>query len=194
MGLRESKKDQTRSQLLDAALTLIEKQGYQQTTVSEIAAAVNVSPRTFLRYFPTKDDVVVGWLDHIMGVLPAAILASKADEPVIESLMRSAREMLSTYQAKGAFLDWIEEIIATSTTLQMSKQQRIEALAGDVSEALKTVYGEEYDDLVLDVYAGATVALTRGSILEWQRRRGKEDILSIYERAAASIRFVTQTR
>lgn len=189
MGLRESKKGQTRSQLLDAALALIAKQGYQQTTVNEIAAAVNVSPRTFLRYFPTKDDVVVGWLDEIMNVLPTALSDTAASAPPVEALMRAARKMLATYQAKGPFLHRIEDIVATSTNLRMRKQQRIEALVTDVSEALEAAYGARYSPLILDVYAGATVALCRATIREWLSKGGKGDILPTFERAAEVLRL-----
>ena len=56
-GLRELKKLRTRAVLVDAAMDLCLKQGYQHTTVEQIAASADVSPRTFSRYFPTKDAV-----------------------------------------------------------------------------------------------------------------------------------------
>ncbi|MDY4316887.1 TetR family transcriptional regulator [Pectobacterium actinidiae] len=187
MGLRQTKKDQTRSQLVEAAFTLIEKQGFQQTTINEIAAAVNVSPRTFLRYFPTKDDVVVGWLDFIMAVLPSTLAQGSADEPIADALMRSARAMVGTYQTRGSFLNKIEDIITTSPTLQMRKQQRIEALVEDVSDALAGVYGTRYSPLALDLYAGVAVSLCRAAIREWIRTGGQEEILAILDRAAGKV-------
>ncbi len=56
-GLRERKKLRTRAVLIEAAMDLCLKQGYEQTTVEQIAASADVSPRTFSRYFPTKDAV-----------------------------------------------------------------------------------------------------------------------------------------
>ena len=58
VGVRARKKAQTRTAIQDAALTLFERQGYPATTIAEIAAAADVSERTFFRYFPTKEDVV----------------------------------------------------------------------------------------------------------------------------------------
>ena len=58
LGLRELKKQRTRATLVDSAARLCARQGYEQTTVDQIAAAADVSPRTFSRYFPNKEAVI----------------------------------------------------------------------------------------------------------------------------------------
>jgi AcrR family transcriptional regulator len=57
-GRRERKKQETRARLIDAAINLVDKQGYQRTTVGQIAEAVDVSPRTVAHYFPSKDKLL----------------------------------------------------------------------------------------------------------------------------------------
>ena len=58
LGLRERKKLRTRATLVDVATRLCAQQGYENTTVDQIAGAAEVSPRTFSRYFPNKEAVI----------------------------------------------------------------------------------------------------------------------------------------
>jgi AcrR family transcriptional regulator len=58
-GLRERKKARTRASIREHALRLFSEQGYSATTIEQITTAAEVSPATFFRYFPTKEDVVL---------------------------------------------------------------------------------------------------------------------------------------
>ena len=64
LGLRERKKQRTRATLIDAAVELCERQGFERTTVDQIAAIADVSPRTFSRYFATKDAIALALIDE----------------------------------------------------------------------------------------------------------------------------------
>ncbi|HEX4703601.1 MAG TPA: TetR family transcriptional regulator, partial [Pseudonocardiaceae bacterium] len=59
VGLRERKKAKTRAAIRQHAMRLFQEQGFADTTVDQIADAAEVSPSTFFRYFPTKEDVVL---------------------------------------------------------------------------------------------------------------------------------------
>ncbi|RDI53376.1 TetR family transcriptional regulator [Nocardia mexicana] len=60
IGLRERKKQRTRIQIIETALDLCDRHGFEATTIEEIAAAAQVAPRTVTRYFTTKEDIVLG--------------------------------------------------------------------------------------------------------------------------------------
>src|SRR3954467_8897882 len=85
-GLRERKKERTRIALEAAALELFEANGYDATTVEQIAERADVSTRTFFRYYPTKADVLVN--DHAarMEVIRTYLAGRPADESIMTSL------------------------------------------------------------------------------------------------------------
>jgi AcrR family transcriptional regulator len=92
-GLRERKKAKTRAAIREHAMRLFEEQGYAATTVEQIADAAEVSPSTFFRYFPAKEDVVL--VDDVDEVLVQAIRAQPAGVPPIEAILRSLREVFA---------------------------------------------------------------------------------------------------
>ena len=89
-GLRERKKQRTRDALVDAAFELFRRKGFEATTIDEIAEAVELSPRTFFRYFESKEDVALTLQDKQFEALYAAFAARPAHEPVLTALRHAA--------------------------------------------------------------------------------------------------------
>lgn len=89
LGLRERKKQRTRTTLIDAAVELCGRQGFERTTVDQIAAIADVSPRTFSRYFVTKDAIALALIDEAVDRSAAALATQPADISHLEALRRS---------------------------------------------------------------------------------------------------------
>jgi TetR/AcrR family transcriptional regulator, regulator of mycofactocin system len=86
---RERKKLETRQALEHAALRLFAEQGYEQTTVEDIAEAADVAVRTFFRYFSSKQDVLFGdVVTDRVGRLRTELSARPASETPIEALTK----------------------------------------------------------------------------------------------------------
>ncbi|MCK2215945.1 TetR/AcrR family transcriptional regulator [Actinomadura sp. ATCC 31491] len=97
---RERKKRETRQRIVRAALRLIEEQGYEQTTVAQIAAAADVDPKTFFNYFRSKDEVLFSDVEQDFDVLLAAVAARRPGEGPGEVLARMVEEYAAHRRAK----------------------------------------------------------------------------------------------
>jgi AcrR family transcriptional regulator len=89
-GLRERKKTRTRLAIEAAALSLFEEQGYEATTIEEIAALADVSTTTFFRYFPSKAEVLVADHGQQLPALHRAIVERPRSESDLDSLRHAA--------------------------------------------------------------------------------------------------------
>lgn len=92
VGLRELKKRRTRNALVRSALELFTTRGYEQTTVDEITEAVEVSQRTFFRYFANKEEVAFALQDSVESQFFAAFCERPADETPMTALRHAVLE------------------------------------------------------------------------------------------------------
>jgi AcrR family transcriptional regulator len=91
---RERKKQQTRDALVHAALRLFDVKGYEHTAVREITDAVDVSERTFFRYFASKEDLALSFIRDGSRTMMAALAARPATEPPMTALGNAFRASL----------------------------------------------------------------------------------------------------
>ena len=155
-GLRERKKIRTRSAIQHEALRLVREQGYEQTTVSQIAAAADVSESTFFRYFRSKEDLF--FTDDFDEIL----VESFREQPLELSPLEALRAAL-----RDAFSDLTESEVADSrerAELAMKVPELRQAMAGRLLEEIDILadllaprLGRRHTDLTVRALAGAVV-------------------------------------
>jgi AcrR family transcriptional regulator len=166
-GLRERKKARTRASLREHALRLFRAQGYAATTVEQIAEAAEVSPSTFFRYFPTKEDVVLQ--DDFD---PIAIERFEAQPPglsPVAALRAAMREALASAPAEH-ITQWRElnKLAASVPELRARVLEElvwsVEMLAGLMAKRL----GRDPSDLAVRTLAGAVVGVGMSAMITTQ--------------------------
>jgi AcrR family transcriptional regulator len=181
-GLRERKKAKTRAAIRDHALRLFRENGYQRTTVEQIAAAAEVSPSTFFRYFQTKEDVVLQ--DDMDTRMIEALERQPADLSPLSAVRGAVRDAFASYT--DADLDVIGETSALSMTVPEIRARATDEFTrtiGVIAEALAKRAGRSADDLAVRTAAGAIVGVMMGLTLPWEDKpSGRKAIADLFGR------------
>ena len=123
LGLRERKKAKTRALIQEHALRLFREQGYDATSVEEIAEAAEVSPSTVFRYFPTKPDLVI--YDDL-------------DERMIEAFRAQPPELNALQALRASFRSGFGGLAGQEMAVQLERER----LLRGVPELQSAMLGE----------------------------------------------------
>ncbi|MEU4508388.1 TetR family transcriptional regulator [Nonomuraea wenchangensis] len=162
MGLRERKKEQTRAALVEAAERLFAEKGYDRTTVADIAAAANVSTRTFFGYFRAKEEVLFAGTDQRLAAIGEAFDDVQAGTP-----LEAVRQILERVMAASDDLSSPDRlaVMLAKPELQAQALQRLIAAERLIAERLRRAYPDRLDDTLARATAGALVGALVGAVL-----------------------------
>jgi AcrR family transcriptional regulator len=123
-SLRKRKHELVRRELSRVAWELFRKEGYEPTTVSDIARAAGVSRRTFFRYYASKEDVVVETSDELVEDMLAAMARRPAKEPPLVAIQRALVPALETRLARSDETRGIIRLLRESRALRRALLER----------------------------------------------------------------------
>jgi AcrR family transcriptional regulator len=173
---RQAHKLRTERALQQAALALFGEQGYDTTTTDEIAERAGVSPRTFFRYFPTKESVLFvgeyGWLQSFNN----AFLAQPEDLSDLDAMRATLHTLAPDLTKRRAALVLYEKAVSSSPTLRGGvfdhQQQDIAAIAG----AIATRRDLTEPDLACLTLATVMLLTYRNGVMRWLSAPASADI------------------
>lgn len=180
-GLRERKKIQTRQAIRHAAYRLFAEQGYDGTTVEQIAAAADVSASTVFRYFPTKEDIVLS--DEYDPLMESALRARPAGEPFVESIRQAVVGLMHEMYATER-LDLLARmrLVRDVPAIRARMGENMQLSCGMVARALAERDGGSGNEFELRVVASALLAAWSEAIMAWAETDGREDLGDVLDR------------
>jgi AcrR family transcriptional regulator len=192
-GLRERKKARTRAAIRQHALRLFREQGYYATTIEQIADAAEISPATFFRYFPTKEDVV---LQDDFDVISLGALEAQPPElsPVAAFRAASAATLaalspddLARFQETAALTAAIPEIRARAI-------DEFVRTINQIAEAIALRTGRSSDDFEVRTVAGALIgvimSVTVPPSTDTWTSEGMSDVTDMFRRIDRALEYV----
>jgi AcrR family transcriptional regulator len=181
-GLRERKRARTFSEIQREALRLFVAQGYEQTTIEQIAEAAEVSPSTIFRYFPTKEDLVL--TDEYDALILTSLAAGPTGEPGVTALRRVLAETLgdivkqdpSMFLTRGRLMLGVPALHARLWGFLQENEAVLCQVFADHS-------GRDPEDFELRVAAGAIIGTIMAALTEWIQSDGQADMAALLDRA-----------
>jgi AcrR family transcriptional regulator len=158
--------ERTRAALLEAALGLFAEQGFEPTTVAQIAERAGVSEMTFFRHFGTKDALLVD--DPYDPLIAQAVAAA---DPALPSLRAAAAGVRAAWASvPEPDTDLVRDrlrLVAATPSLRAAIARASSATEDAVAEALRSRGTAEPESRVA---AAATVAALNAALLDWAPR------------------------
>ncbi|MFI9081448.1 TetR family transcriptional regulator [Streptomyces sioyaensis] len=115
-GRRERRKQRTHEALMQAAARLFQDHGYEATTVKDIAVAAGIGERTFFRYFPSKESLILQQVKDLIPLLGQAVRARPAEEPALVALCNALLGFSRDELAPGLLLTGPQPLPASPTS------------------------------------------------------------------------------
>jgi AcrR family transcriptional regulator len=162
------------------ALRLFVEQGYDQTTIEHVADAADISPRTFFRYFPTKEDVVL-W-DEYDAVVSELLESRPPDEPPAETfrlVTRASLEALCRRDPERLLLRY--QLLATVPAVRGRFLEFTRSGVDELATRFAAHRGVAADDQGLRITAMAIVDAAMLALDRWQRSGGSENLVDLYD-------------
>ena len=184
-SLRDRKKEQTRLVIQAEALRLFTEKGFEATTIEEIAAAADVAPRTFFRYFPTKEEVIF-WPAY--RPLLAGLMAARPDESAVQALCHAIVDGLSAFydQDRERVLDRLHLAFRTPALHPRLRQEQA-TTAHAMAAVLAQRLGMSPDNLEVRAMAAAVAAALWVAVEEWQTKDGQVELRPLIQRTLTTV-------
>jgi AcrR family transcriptional regulator len=193
--LRERKKLATRRALRRVALDLVSERGFAHVTVEDIAAAADVSPRTFFNYFPSKEAVLFGASPDRVEAVRAGIAHAAPGESaltalglvLVDELRHRADEL---WALGGDAASWLRRMKAAQADPHLRAAQASNMAAGErlMAEALAERLGTDLEQDPYPVLLAATgTGVLRSAMTFWARTGGTVPIDQLTDVAFAAL-------
>lgn len=182
-GLTARNKDRTRRELAEAASRLFAERGYTSTTVQDIVQAVEVSPRTFFRYFPCKEDVVTAIASFSMDDVLGFVSERDPAEPLASVLRAAFTELLASVRSEPEAARSFQRTLRETPTLRGRWLEEQRRNRDRLAEALAPWFHLESSPLAAHLAAGIALVVVDEVMALWADQPSEPDPLELLDEA-----------
>lgn len=182
VGLRERKKMLAREAIEEAALRLFHERGYENTSIEDIAEAVVMSPRTFFRYFASKEDVVFASWQEIVDTV-VVFLSQLPQDASLYAILSAVLDHISTiFQARQERSLIMYQVVMTTPVLIPPYLYLLTSLEQIIHPIIIQRWNMQQDDQHMMLVIATTITSFRVTLQSWLQDGAEEDLpTSVHE-------------
>jgi AcrR family transcriptional regulator len=188
---RTARKTQTRQALIDAALSLVAAHGYDAITTDDIAEAANVSPRTFFRYFPTKESVLLFGEDDFVQSFSGVYLAQPPGVSEYAAVAASFVSLIPGVIRLHGRIRLYHKALASSHALRGQEQLQFEKNVAYVATAIARRRGRSRADAEISLLAAVSMTILNTTLVEWAAGSPRVDPAELLDQRFAQLAAMT---
>ena len=186
LSIAERKRRLVRDQLGEAALHLLARQGFEETTVDQIVAAAGVSRRTFFRYFKSKEDVIVESVNDMAATVRAELAARPAQENPEVAVRAAFAVAVEELAQKPEKTLPVTRLIFDTPALRRRFLENHSVLQEELAAVVAQREGlDAEEDLGPALVAGVALTAFQVALEAWVRHGGSEDLHALMDEAFA---------
>jgi AcrR family transcriptional regulator len=186
-GLRERKRHETLQRIADAGVRLFLDKGYEKTTIEEIAAAADISRRTFFYYFKSKDDILFSMQAGMGQRIADALREEPLEKAPIDALRDAIVRTSAAYSREDMLA--IDRLMRSNETIQLRKQASYVQHEKIVFDALRERWPDPVRETGLKLVAMMAIGAIRLSLERFNQEDGKRPLTALLTEAFAALKI-----
>ncbi|MDR3708171.1 MAG: helix-turn-helix domain containing protein [Capsulimonadaceae bacterium] len=174
-GLRERKKRETLLRIAETGLKLFVKNGYEGTTLDEIAAAAGISRRTFFYYFKSKEAILLAYLDGgFAKAIRPILLAQPTDQTPLRAARSSIIQLMSGHDTQEAII--VANLLGSTEALRARMPGAFVEMEQAVYNCLRELWPNPAQEASHRIVAMASIGAMRIAKEAWRKDGGKRPL------------------
>jgi AcrR family transcriptional regulator len=186
LGHRERKKKRTRERLIESAVKLFAERGYEETRIDDIVEQVDVVPRTFFRYFCSKDDALFSWMEEIRDEALQALRIRPKGEGIVTALIAAHAAFIQAIGGNPRIALAIHQTAEKSPEME----RRFAAFKRRTQEAFAEELGRRLPSSAAHVAIAMAAAVSAAfgmSADQWAQAHGARSLADFWNGASAKL-------
>lgn len=185
-GLRERKKRETLKRIAETGLKLFIKNGYEETTLDEIAAEAGIARRTFFHYFKSKEAILLAYLDGGFAKSSMALLlAQPTDQAPLAAVLSSLLRLMPWFETEEAIV--VDALLGSTEALRARMQANYVQTERLVFEALCELWPQPEKRASLRIVAMVSIGAMRVAKEAWRQEGGRRPLAEYLRESFAAL-------